>query len=80
MKQKGHEIIGDVVKVDSYTCAWDQVKLHPSIFYRRYDEFSKSFRAVKGFYAELDLGQYVSIRFSEKADITKFYEIHKEYL
>lgn len=80
MKQHGHEIVGDITKVDSYTCKWNQIKLHPSLFYRRYNEFSKSYKIVKGYYVELDLGQYISIRFSDLSDITKFYEMHKEYL
>jgi hypothetical protein len=80
MKQKGRAIIGDDIKVASYTNDWAQVRVHPIVFYRRYDDFAKGFKNVKGLYAELDLGQYVSIRFSEKSDVTAFHRLHHEYL
>ena len=80
MKQKGREIVGDSNKVESYTNGWAQVRVHPIVFYRRYDTFAKGFKSVKGLYAELDLGQFVSIRFSEKADVTAFHRLHHEYL
>lgn len=80
MKQKGQEIIGDPIKVDSYTSSWSQVRLHPSVFYRRYDQFLRGFNNVSGLYAELDFGQYISIRFSEKKDVTAFHKLHHEYL
>lgn len=80
MKQKGKEIVGDDIKVDSYTHDWIQVRIHPGIFYRRYDDFINSLKTVKGLYAEIDQGQYVSVRFSDKNDVTEFYRIHHEYL
>ena len=80
MKQQGREIIGDVIKVDSYTTDWLQVRVHPLVFFRRYDEFAKGFKSVKGLYAELDLGQYISIRFSDKNDMTTFHRLHHEYI
>lgn len=80
MKQKGHCIVGDIVSVDSFTSNWLSVKLHPATFYRRMNEFQESFKLVKGLYAELDLGQYVVIRFSEKDDVTAFHRCHHEYL
>jgi hypothetical protein len=80
MKQKGREIVGDIVKVDSYTSDWAQVRLHPGVFYRRYDDFAKGFKSVKGFYAELDLRQFIAIRFSDKNDVTNFHRLHHEYL
>jgi len=80
MKQNGREITGDIIKVDSYTSEWMQIRLHPAIFYRRYDEFAKGFESVKGLYAELDLGQFVCIRFSDKNDVTNFHRLHHEYL
>jgi len=80
MKQQGRAIVGDIVKVDSYTSKWMQVKLHPSVFYRRYDAFDNGFKTVKGLYAELDLGQFVAIRFTEKSDVTDFHRMHHEYL
>jgi len=80
MKQQGHKIVGDTVKIDSYTSEWPQVRLHPTVFYRRMDEFTKGFSSVKGLYAELDLGQFVSIRFSDKNDVTNFHRLHHEYV
>lgn len=80
MKQKGRAIIGDPIKVESYTNSWLQVRLHPSVFYRRYDQFMRGLGNVSGLYAELDLGQYVAIRFSEKKDVTAFHKLHHEYL
>lgn len=80
MKQKGKEIVGDAVKVESYTSDWAQVRLHPGVFYRRYEEFEKSFKKVKGLYAEIDQGQFVTIRFSDKSDVTMFHRNHHEYI
>lgn len=80
MKQNGREIIGDNIKVASYTDHWAQVKVHPIVFYRRYDAFMQGFKQVKGLYAELDLGQFVSIRFSDKTDVTAFHKLHHEYI
>ncbi len=80
MKQKGREIIGDPIKVESYTNSWMSVRCHPGMFYRRYDLFAKGFQQVKGLYAELDLGQFVVVRFSEKNDVTEFYRLHHAYL
>lgn len=80
MKQQGKCIVGDPIAVDSYTSDWMAVRLHPTIFYRRFDEFQKGFKQVKGLYAELDLGQFISIRFSEKEDVTNFHRLHHEYL
>ncbi len=80
MKQVGREIVGDPIKVDSYTSDWAQVRLHPCMFYRRYDLFEAGYKSMKGLYAELDLGQYISIRFSDKSDVTTFHRLHHEYL
>ena len=80
MKQKGHEIIGDDVKIDSYTSDWKQVRIHPLVFYRRYDKFVEGFKTVKGLYVELDQGQFISIRFSDKNDLTTFHRLHHEYI
>ena len=80
MKQKGKCITGDPIIVDSYTSDWETVRLHPTTFYRRQDEFQKGFKTVKGFYAEIDMGQFVVIRFSEKADMTAFHKRHHDYV
>jgi hypothetical protein len=80
MKQKGRCIVGDPIQVDNYTSDWVSVRLHPATFYRRHDEFQEGFKNVKGFYAELDLGQFVIIRFSEKDDMTAFHRMHHEYV
>ncbi len=80
MKQQGREITGNDIKVESYTSDWAQVRIHPLVFYRRYDEFAKGFKNIKGLYAELDLGQFISIRFSDKSDVTAFHRLHHEYI
>ena len=80
MKQKGRSIIGDPIRVDNYTSNWQSVRLHPGVFYRRIDEIQKGFKHVKGLYAEIDMGQFVVIRFSEKDDLTDFHRRHHEYV
>ena len=80
MKQHGFEITGDAVKVDSYTNGWAQVKLHPIVFYRRYDDFVESYSKLKGPYAEIEFNDFVVIRFSNKEDVTTFHRIHHEYI
>ena len=80
MKQQGRCIVGDHVRVDSYTSDWLSVRVHPCIFYRRNDEFHKGFKTVKGLYTELDMGQFIVIRFSEKEDVTSFHRRHHEYI
>jgi hypothetical protein len=80
MKQQGKCIVGDPIRVNSYTADWLSVKLHPIIFYRRHDEFQEGFETVKGLYTELDLGQFVLIKFSEKDDLTAFHRRHNAYL
>jgi hypothetical protein len=80
MKQQGRCIVGDPIILDSYTSNWESVKLHPATFYRRFDDFQKGLNTIKGFYAEIDMGQYVVIRFSEKADMTAFHKRHHEYV
>jgi hypothetical protein len=64
MKQKGKCLVGDPVRIDSYTADWQSVRVHPTIFYRRIDEFYLGYKSVKGLYAEIDMGQFVVIRFS----------------
>lgn len=80
MKQKGKCLVGDPIHISSYTAKWMTVKLHPSVFYRRFEEFQKGFEQVKGLYAELDMGEYVLIRFSEKEDVTNFHRRHHQYV
>lgn len=80
MKQQNRAIVGDTIKIDSYTSDWAQVRIHPTTYYRRYDSFLKGFKKVKGFYAELDLGSCVIIRFSDKDDVASFHKLHHEYI
>lgn len=80
MKQQGREIMGDSVKVENYTNKWLQVRLHPIVFYRRYEAFATGFKKVKGLYAEIDMGQCVVIRFTDKSDVTEFHRMHHEYI
>ena len=80
MKQIGKCLTGDPIRINSYTADWLSVRLHPTTFYRRQDEFQEGFNKVKGLYTELDLGQYVLIRFSNKEDLTEFHRLHHEYI
>lgn len=80
MKQKGQCVIGDPVRLDNYTTDWMSIRLHPATYYRRQEEFQKGLKSVKGLYAEIDMGQYVVIRFSEKSDMTAFHKRHHEYV
>jgi len=54
--------------------------MHPTSYYRRQEEISESLKKSKGLYAEIDQGQFVVIRFSEKDDVTAFHRKHHEYL
>lgn len=80
MKQKGNCLIGDPVRLDGYTSDWESVRLDPGTFYRRQEEIQKGFRKVKGLYVEIDMGQFILIRFSEKADLTEFHKMHRQYI
>ena len=80
MKQQGKYISGDPVRVNNYTVNWPTVKLHPTTFYRRYNDLQEGLDEVRGFYTELDMGQYVVIRFSDKEDLTDFYRRHHSYI
>jgi hypothetical protein len=80
MKQQGKCIVGDPVQVDSYTADWMSVRIHPTSYYRRQDEILEGLKKTKGLYAELDMGQFVVIRFSEKEDMTAFHRRHHEYV
>jgi len=80
MKQKGKCLTGDPIRVDAFTADWMSVRLHPATFYRRHDQFQAALDKTKGLYAELDLGQFVVIRFAEKDDVTAFHRQHHEYI
>lgn len=80
MKQQGKCLTGDPIRVERYTADWFTVKLHPTTFYRRHDEFQEGFNKVKGLYTEIDCSQYVLVRFSEKEDLTEFHRRHHTYL
>lgn len=80
MKQIGNCINGDPIILDSYTNKWESVRLHPTTFYRHADEIQKGYKSIKGLYAEIDMGQFVVIRFSEKSDLTAFHRRHHEYI
>lgn len=80
MKQIGKCITGDPIRVGGYTADWMSVRMHPTIYYRRQEEIIESLKKTKGLYAEIDQGQFVVIRFSEKDDVTAFHRKHHEYL
>lgn len=80
MKQHGKCIVGDPVSLDSYTADWMSVRIHPGTYYRRLDDIRDTLDKIKGVYAELDMGQYVLLRFSEKDDVTSFHRNHHEYI
>lgn len=80
MKQIGKCIIGDPIQVNSFTSNWETVRLHPSVFYRRYDDFLDGLKKSKGLHATVDMGQFILIRFLEKDDLTAFYRRHHEYV
>lgn len=80
MKIKDRCVTGSTISVGSYTNDWYQIRIHPATFYRREQDFVEGFKKVRGLYAELDLGQFISIRFSDKADLTEFHRMHHEYL
>jgi hypothetical protein len=80
MKQQGRCIVGDPISIDSYTSDWVSVRLHPATFYRRHEEIQQGLDTVKGLYVEIDLGQFVVIRFSEKDDMTAFHRRHHGYV
>ena len=80
MKQHGKCLVGDPVLLERYTTGWLSIKLHPTTFYRRHNEFQSGFEQVRGLYAEIDCGQYVLVRFSEKEDLTHFHRLHYQYL
>ncbi len=80
MKQKGNSITGDPVQLDLYTSDWMTVRLHPSVYYRRQDQFCDSLKKTKGLYAEIDMGAFIYIRFAEKDDLTNFHRVHNEYV
>ena len=80
MKQQGKCITGNPIQFDSYTSGCMSVRMHPTSYYRRQEEISESLKKSKGLYAEIDQGQFVVIRFSEKDDVTAFHRKHHEYL
>ena len=80
MKQLGKYIVGEHRVVDSYTSDWMSIKVHPTTYYRRQDDIQYTLEKIKGLYAELDMGQFVLLRFSEKEDVTTFHRHHHEYI
>ena len=80
MKQKGRCISGDPIQVDSYTSDWMSVRMHPASYYRRQEEILKSLEKSVGFYTDIDMGQFIVIKFSDKNDLTAFHRKHHEYL
>ena len=74
MKQQGNCVTGDMNQVDKYTSKWPSIRLHPTAFYRRLNEIQENFRSLKGLYTEIDMGQFVLIRFAEKTDMIEFYK------
>lgn len=80
MKQQGKCITGNPISVDSFTHDWMSVRMHPTSYYRRQEEILESLNKSKGLYAEIDQGQFVVIRFSEKDDVTAFHRRHHDYI
>jgi len=80
MKQQGKCIVGDPISVDGYTADWMSIRVHPGTFYRRLEAIYKTLDSIKGVYAEIDMGQFVLLRFSDKDDVTKFHRDHHEYI
>lgn len=76
MKQQGRCIVGNLRDVDDFTSDWMSIKIHPAIYYRRQDEFDETLGQTKGLYAELDMGQFIILRFSLKDDVTNFHRNH----
>lgn len=80
MKQEGNSITGDPVQVDSFTTNWMTIRVHPSVFYRRQEIIEKGLKKSKGLYAEIDMGEFICIRFAEKDDVTNFHRLHHQFL
>ena len=80
MKQQGNCITGDPILLENFTSGWHSVKLHPALFYRREDSIKTILKNSRGFYVEIDMGEYVLIKFSEKDDLTEFYRLNNEYI
>jgi len=80
MRQDGKCIVGNPIQIESYTSAWHSVRVHPTTFYRRQEELIVGLDQSKGLYTELDMGEYVVIRFSDKDDLTSFHRRHNEYI
>lgn len=80
MKQSGKCITGPIRAIDSYTSDWDSVRIYPTVYYRRHSEFQSTLDTIKGLYVELDLGQYILIRFSNKDDLTEFHRKHHQHI
>ena len=80
MKIQGNCVTGDPVMLDRYTANWLTVRLHPTTYYRRQDAFFDSFKSIKGLYAEIDRGEFICIRFTDKDDVTNFHKMHHEYI
>lgn len=76
MKQIGKCVTGQFNSVDTYTENWFSIRVHPGTYYRRQDEFEATFKKIKGLYTELDAGEFVIVRFSNKEDLTEFHRKH----
>jgi len=74
LKQVGHKIVGDFVKIDNITKDWSQVAIHPVVYYRKEQRIEEALNAIKGLYAELDTGRDVYIRFQTEEDANTFLE------
>jgi hypothetical protein len=74
MKISGNCIVGDHIQVDRFTAKWASIKVLPITYYRKQEEITKILDSCTGICAELDNGEHVSIRFSEKSDLENFYK------
>lgn len=72
MKQINKCITGTQVCIDNYTADWPSIKIHPTSFYKNYNDMTNKMKSIKGLYTFLDLGQYVVVRFSNEEDIRYF--------
>jgi hypothetical protein len=80
MKTSGRCVVGDTVDLDRYTSDWLSLRIHPVTFYRLLDEIRTTLSTVVGLYTEIDDGDFVWIRFSDRNDLIEFRKVYHEYL
>lgn len=80
MKVVGNLVTGDFARLMNYTAGWHSVKMHPATFYRRRFELETTLSKIKGLWSEIDMGECVLIKFSNKEDVTEFYKKHHSHI